>query len=112
MTTYCPARGDLIWINFNPQAGHEHAGRRPALVLSPQPYNSKVGLVILCPITTKVKGFPFEVKIPDGLQVGGVILSDQVKSLDWKERRAEFACKAPPATVREALNKILTLLEY
>jgi mRNA interferase MazF len=111
MIGYCPARGDLIWIDFNPQAGHEQSGRRPALVLSPQPYNSKVGLVILCPITSKEKGFPFEVKIPEGLKVGGAILSDQVKSLDWKERCAEFACKAPPATVREALNKILTLLE-
>ena len=112
MTMYCPARGDLIWIDFNPQAGHEQAGRRPALVLSPQPYNGKVGLAILCPITSKVRGFPFEVKIPDGLKVGGVILSDQVKSLDWKERRAEFAGKVPHATVREALDKILTLLEY
>jgi mRNA interferase MazF len=111
MTQYCPSRGDLIWIDFNPQAGHEQSGRRPAVVLSPHPYNSKVGLVILCPITSKEKGFPFEVKIPEGLKVGGVILSDQVKSLDWKERHTEFACKIPASTVREALNKILTLLE-
>jgi mRNA interferase MazF len=112
MMKYCPARGDLIWIDFTPQAGLEQAGRRPALVLSPQAYNVKVGLVLLCPITSKEKGFPFEVKIPDGLKVGGVILSDQVKSLAWKVRCAEFAGKVPNATVREALEKILTLFEY
>ena len=87
---YVPKRGDAIWINFNPQAGHEQAGRRPAIVLSPQSYNGKVGLCLLCPITNQTKGYPFEVLIPAGLGVTGVILSDQGKSLDWRVRNAEF----------------------
>jgi mRNA interferase MazF len=84
-----PDRGDAIWITLDPQAGHEQAGRRPALVLSPASYNEKVGLALLCPITSQVKGYPFEVPIPAGLTVSGVILADQVKSLDWRVRRAE-----------------------
>jgi mRNA interferase MazF len=107
---YQPERGDAVWLTFNPQAGHEQAGRRPAVVLSPQAYNSKVGLAILCPITSKVKGYPFEVVIPDGLIVNGVILSDQAKSLDWKAREAEFICKLPKATIGEVLQKLNTLL--
>ncbi len=107
---YIPRRGDIIWLTFNPQAGHEQAGRRPALVLSPEMYNGKVGLVILCPITSRAKGYPFEVKIPKGLKVMGVILSDQVKSLDWKARDAEFACKLPTETIEEVLQKLNTLL--
>ena len=108
--TYVPRRGDIIWLTFTPQAGHEQAGRRPALVLSPEIYNGKVGLAILCPITSRAKGYPFEVEIPQGLQVKGVILSDQVKSLDWKARDAEFACKVPTETIEEVLQKISTLL--
>ena len=107
---YKPKRGDIVWLTFNPQAGHEQAGRRPALVLSPATYNGKVGLAILCPITSKVKGYPFEVVIPNGLKVNGAILSDQVKSLDWKARKAEFVCKAPLATLDEVLQKLNTLL--
>ncbi|MEA3350018.1 MAG: endoribonuclease MazF [Chloroflexota bacterium] len=107
---YKPKRGDIVWLTFNPQAGHEQAGRRPALVLSPAAYNGKVGLAVLCPITSKVKGYPFEVVIPDGLKVNGAILSDQVKSLDWKARKAEFVCKLPTATVDEVLQKTNTLL--
>jgi len=107
---YHPERGDIIWLTFNPQAGHEQAGRRPALVLSPESYNAKVGLAILCPITTNVKGYPFEVVIPEGLEAKGAILSDQVKSLDWKVRGAEFFCKLPEATVNEVLQKLNTLL--
>ncbi len=95
---------------FNPQAGHEQAGRRPALVLSPKAYNARVGLAILCPITSKVKGYPFEVKIPDGTAVSGVVLSDQVKSLDWRVRRAEFVCRLPKVTVEEVLEKLRVLL--
>ena len=91
---YVPARGDAVWITFNPQAGHEQAGRRPALVLSPSSYNGKVGLAILCPITSQIKGYPFEVTIPSGSKLGGVILADQVKSLDWRFRKAEFICKS------------------
>jgi mRNA interferase MazF len=107
---YIPDSGDIVWVEFNPQAGHEQAGHRPALVLSPAAYNGKVGLAILCPITSQVKGYPFEVKIPDGLEVSGAILSDQVKSLDWKARKAEFACKLPPVTFNEVVQKLSTLI--
>ena len=107
---YMPNRGDIVWITFNPQAGHEQAGRRPALVLSPATYNGKVGLAILCPITSQVKNYPFEVLIPNGLKIGGAILSDQVKSLDWKIRQAEFVCKLPASTLDEVLQKLSTLI--
>jgi len=83
---YIPEQGDIVWLSFNPQAGHEQMGRRPALVLSPAAYNKKVGLAIFCPITSQVKGYPFEVLIPKGVKASGAILSDQVKSLDWKIR--------------------------
>lgn len=108
---YIPDRGDIVWLTFNPQAGHEQAGSRPALVLSPAAYNGKVGLAILCPITNQVKGYPFEVLIPEGLSISGAILSDQVKSLDWKARQAEFADKLPAVTVDEVLEKLNTLLD-
>lgn len=107
---YIPDSGDIIWIMFNPQAGHEQAGHRPALVLSPKAYNGKVGLAILCPITSQVKGYPFEVKIPDGLEVKGAVLSDQIKSLDWKARKAEFSCKLPSAVYNEVIQKLSTLI--
>jgi mRNA interferase MazF len=107
---YVPARGDAVWITFNPQAGHEQAGRRPALVLSPSSYNGKVGLAILCPLTSQVKGYPFEVTIPSGSKLGGVILADQVKSLDWRIRKAEFICKLPRETISEVLAMLRTLL--
>jgi mRNA interferase MazF len=107
---YIPNRGDIVWITFNPQAGHEQAGRRPALVLSPSAYNGKVGLSVLCPITSQVKNYPFEVLIPDGLKIGGAILSDQVKSLDWRARQAEFVCKIPASTLDEVLQKLGTLI--
>ena len=108
--SYVPARGDIVWISLSPQAGHEQAGRRPALVLSPASYNGKVGLAICCPITSKKKGYPFEVAIPEGLKAKGVILSDQVKSLDWRVRKAEYLCDLPIPSVREVLGKVLTLL--
>jgi mRNA interferase MazF len=107
---YIPESGDIVWITFNPQAEHVQAGRRPALVLSPAAYNGKVGLAILCPATSHVKGYPFEVIIPDGLEISGAILSDQVKSLDWKARKAEFACKLPPTTFNEVVQKLSTLI--
>ena len=107
---YVPERGDLVWITLNPQAGHEQAGRRPAVVLSPVAYNGKVGLAILCPITSRAKGYPFEVSIPDGLPVTGVVLADQVKSLDWRARRAERIGALPATTIAEVLNKLDTLL--
>ena len=107
-----PRRGDVVWITLNPQAGHEQAGRRPAVVLSPGAYNAKVGLAILCPITNQIKGYPFEVLIPDGLPVTGVILADQVKSLDWRARDAERVCQLPPETITEVLQKLGTLIEH
>jgi len=111
MPPYCPKRGDVVWISFNPRAGHEQAGHRPALVLSPQSYNRKVGLAILCPLTTQVKGYPFEVRIPDGLKASGAVLSDQVKSMDWRARKASWLCSLPESTVRQVLNKVGTLLD-
>lgn len=107
---YAPDRGDVIWITFNPQAGHEQAGRRPALVLSPVAYNRKVGLAVLCPITKQIKGYPFEVPIPPGLKVTGAILSDQIKNLDWKARDTKLICKLPASVTNEALKKLNTLL--
>lgn len=107
---YVPNRGDAIWITLNPQAGHEQSGRRPAVVLSPGMYNGKVGLAILCPITNQIKGYPFEVLIPSGLATSGAILSDQVKSLDWRAREAELICKLPDNTVAETLQKLSILL--
>lgn len=107
---YVPRRGDVIWVSLNPQAGHEQAGRRPAVVLSPQTYNDKVGLALLCPVTNQVKGYPFEVLIPSGQSVTGAILSDQVKSLDWRTRKAELICALPPRTISEVLQKIGLLL--
>ena len=95
---------------MNPQAGHEQAGRRPALILSPAAYNDKVGLALLCPITSRVKGYPFEVQIPNGLPVSGVVLCDQLKSLDWQIRRAEFICKLPNEVTVEVLGKLSALL--
>lgn len=107
---YIPDRGDVVWLMFNPQAGHEQAGRRPALVLSPAAYNGKVGLAVVCPITSQIKRYPFEVLIPDGLKIKGAILSDQVKNLDWKARQAEYVCKLPGITVNEVLQKFSTLI--
>ena len=102
---------DVIWITLNPQAGHEQAGRRPAVVLSPGDYNDKVGLAILCPITSQIKGYPFKVSIPDSLPVTGVILADQVKRLDWKARNAERMCTLPSHVIAEVLAKLGVLLE-
>ncbi len=107
---YVPDRGDAIWISFNPQAGHEQPGRRPAIVLSPAAYNRKVGLAILCPITSQVKGYPFEVLVPPGLMITGAILSDQVKSLGWKVRRAKLLDRLPTSVTAEVSKKLRTLL--
>ena len=107
---YVPRRGDAVWISLNPRAGHEQGGRRPAIVFSPESYNGRVGLAILCPVTDQIKGYPFEVAIPPGLAITGVILSDQVRSLDWRARRAEFIAALPNDTIIEALQKIGALL--
>ena len=108
--SYVPDRGDMVWLQFNPQARHEQAGRRPALCLSPKSYNAKVGLFICCPITNQEKGYPFEVKIPEKLPVTGVILADQIKSLDWHARNVEFIVQLPKPVVDDVLNKLRTLL--
>lgn len=105
-----PARGDLIWLSFDPQAGREQAGRRPAIVVSPAAYNAKVGLALCCPITSQKKGYPFEVELPPGLGIGGVVLSDQLKSLDWRARNAEIVGRAPREAIEEVLGKVGTLL--
>ncbi len=107
---YVPERGDAVWVMLNPQAGHEQAGRRPALVVSPVAYNGKVGLALLCPITSQVKGYPFEVLIPARLKVSGAVLSDQLKSLDWRARRVELICRIPESTISEVLQKVGVLL--
>jgi mRNA interferase MazF len=109
-TGYVPDRGDAVWITFNPQAGHEQAGRRPALVLSPAAYNGKVGLAIFCPITSQIKGYPFEVLIPAGLAVAGAVLADQAKSLDWRARDTRRICVLPRPVVSEVLRRLATLL--
>ena len=109
--TYIPSRGDIIWLKFTLQAGHEQAGHRPALVISPHQYNQKVGLGLFCPVTSHVKGYPFEVNIPDNLMIKGVILSDQIKSLDWKIRKAKLICKLPNEVIEEVLAKIKTLID-
>jgi len=107
---YVPRCGDVVWITLNPQAGREEAGRRPAVVVSPQSYNSKVGLAIFCPVTGQIKGYPFEVLIPAGLPVVGAVLSDQVKSLDWRARKAELICTLPAEIIAEVLRKLAALL--
>lgn len=107
---YVPDRGDVVWLNFNPQAGHEQAGKRPAFVLSPASYNRKVGLALFCPITTKVKGYPFEVDLPEDLDITGTVLSDQIKNLDWKARNATFICKLSDEVIEQVLAKSTTLL--
>jgi len=107
---YCPGRGDLVWLSFQPQAGHEQAGRRPALTLSPEAYNRRTGLGVFCPVTSRAKGYPFEVELPTGLAVNGVVLADQVKSLDWRARGALPAGKVPPEVVDEVLAKLTAIL--
>jgi mRNA interferase MazF len=108
--TYVPERGDAVWVTLDPQAEHEQAGRRPALVLSPAAYNGRVGLALLCPITGQVKGYPFEVALPEGLAVSGVALADQVKSLDWRVRKAARICAVPEEVVAQVLRRLGALL--
>ncbi len=105
-----PDRGEVVWITLAPQAGHEQARRRPAVVVSPAAYNGKVGLALMCAITSRIKGYSFEVAVPAGLPVTGVVLSDQVKSLDWHVRRAERICALPQPVVTEILQNLGVLL--
>jgi len=104
-----PDRGHLVWLDFDPQSGREQAGRRPALVLTPSSYNRAAGLAIICPLTTRVKGYPFECAVPEGLQVQGVVLSDHARSLDWRARKATFICAAPGDLVEDVTAKLHAL---
>lgn len=107
---YVPEQGDLVWLNFSPQAGHEQAGTRPAMIVSPKMYNEKTGLALACPITSQVKGYPLEVPLPPQLKATGVVLSDQVKSIDWRARNAKRIAQAPENVILEVLKKISLLL--
>ena len=107
---FVPDRGEVIWINFDPQAGREQAHHRPALVLSPKAYNLKTSLCVVCPITSQIKGYPFEVIIPKNKNITGVVLSDQLKSLDWQARNVEFIAKLPDSVIEDVLKKLKNLL--
>lgn len=111
MAGYVPDRGDIVWLMFDPQAGHEQAGRRPAIVLSPRAYNARVGLALFCPITSREKGYPFEVRLPPDVPATGVILADQVKSLDWQARKISFFARLPPAIIDSVTQKLVVLME-
>ena len=106
---YIPERGDIVWLNFNPGSGHEQKGKRPAVVISPKEYNEKVGLGIFCPITSKIKNYPFEVRTGNE-KINGVVLADQIKSLDWKTREIEFIAKETSEKVKEITDKISALI--
>jgi len=108
--TYVPDRGDIVWLQFNPQAGHEQAGHRPAIVLSSSSYNRLSGLMLCCPMTTQRKGYPFEVVISDTTERTSVVLADQVKSLDWKVRKPVKKGVASSEVVAETLSKLHALL--
>ena len=106
---YVPERGDVVWLDFNPGSAHEQKGKRPAIVVSPKAYNGKTGLGLFCPVTSKIKNYPFEVKI-ENAKIDGVVLSDQIKSLDWRRREIEFIARADQETVDEMIGKIGALL--
>jgi mRNA interferase MazF len=108
--SYIPERGDIVWLNFTPQTGHEQRGKRPALILSPKIYNEKTSLCICLPITSKVKGYPFEVALPEDLEVRGVVLSDQVKNLDYRAREAVLICRAPKDIVVSVQKNVAALV--
>ena len=107
---YIPDRSDIVWLNFHPGSGHEQQGKRPAIVISPKKYNEKVGLGLFCPITSKIKSYPFEVRIKNE-KIDGVVLADQIKSLDWKKRGIEFITKETTEKINEIINKASVLFE-
>ena len=111
MSRYIPTRGDIAWLNFSPHAGHEQAKRRPALVLSATRYNAVFGLAVVCPISSRVRGHPFEVALPETLATRGVILADQVRSFDWRARKADFLERAPEEILHEVAARFSALLE-
>ena len=108
--SWCPSRGDIVWIDFDSARGHEQAGRRPALIVTPESYNRRVGLALVCPVTSMEKGYPFEVRLPGNFPISGVILSDQVKSIDWRERELKYIICLPSHVLKEVLDKIAFLL--
>lgn len=110
MNRFVPDRGDVVWLNFSPQTGHEQAGHRPALVLSPASYNGKSGLMLCCPITSQIKGYPFEVPVGKGSRTKGVVLADQIRSLDWRTRRAAKKSKVGTEVVEQVLERARLLL--
>jgi mRNA interferase MazF len=112
MAAFIPDVGDLVWLTFDPQAGREQAGRRPALVLSPRSYNQKSGLALMCPVTSHAKGYPFEVSLPEDCGVVGVVLTDHVKSLDWHVRSAARIGRVPAPVLEEVLARLAPLLGY
>lgn len=105
---YVPEAGDIVWLHFDPQAGHEQAGHRPAVVVSPSTYNGKTGLMLCCPMTTQVKGYPFEVSIAGARP--GVVLSDQIKNLDWVARKASHKGKVSPSELAQIREKASALI--
>lgn len=107
---YMPKRGRVVWLAFNPQTGREQAGRRPSFVVSSEVYNGKVGLALLYPVAIREKDYPFEVVIPEGLPVSGIVLLDQLISLEWRIRRAEFIRSLPDSVTQEVLKKVEVLL--
>jgi len=109
VTRYIPDRGDIVWLNFSPQQGHEQAGMRPAIILSPKSYNQSSKLMLACPITSKVKRYPFEVRV-ESKKINGVVLADQVKNLDWTMRNVSFIEKAPYEALEQTQELIETLL--
>jgi mRNA interferase MazF len=104
--SFVPERGDIVWLSFAPQLGREQAGRRPALVLSPRRYNERVGLALVCPITSRIKGYPFEVPLRGVAAIAGAVLADHLRSLDWRTRRAELAGQAPPDVLSEVVARL------
>ncbi len=110
MAGYVPDAGDLVWLNFDPQAGHEQTGRRPALVLSPKDYNLRAGLGLFCPVTNQSKGYPFEVPLPGDCEISGVILADHVKSSNWKARQIRRIGRVPQAILDEVVGRLAPLL--
>ncbi|MFL5385459.1 MAG: endoribonuclease MazF [Longimicrobiaceae bacterium] len=107
---YVPSRGDVVWMDLSRRAGHEQSGHRPALIVSPESYNRRVELALICPITSRVKGFPFEVHIPDGRDVSGVVLADQITSVDWRARGITLMDRLPTEFVETVARKFSKLL--